>query len=470
MSGIERDFDSLIDGLASDFENLFGGGRTTGGEDPFGGAIRGRGAATDPFSGAVARGANDPFGGSVGGGADPFGMTSGAPTFGLRDPFGRGNPLTDAFGYSSSFFADIARERATPKPNGGVVPYDPTRPLTPVPGGAGSGATGISGDPVWGRIDQYSGLIDKYGAEAGIDPDVFRAIMYNESGGVATAREPNLGASGLLQLMPSVWQGQGDPLDPETNLRLGAGLMREKVAGVKAAYAKNGITADDRTFARDLALAWAGHFNYSTGLPNPASRDAVFGQSADELSAIFLRNYDRLKQQRATQQPAAAPAGAGGPMGGLFGGASYDITQDFGPTGFSQGEGADIYDFGTQFGLDGDSHSGLDIGTPDSTKFFSPVAGTVIIAGGSGYYKDESGRRDPATSGEIRIRLDNGHELILGHNAQINVRQGQRINPGDFLGLTGTANGPHLHVEYRIPDRSTPSGWRIVDPRKYIRW
>ena len=84
------------------------------------------------------------------------------------------------------------------------------------------------------------------------------------------------------------------------------------------------------------------------------------------------------------------------------------------------------------------------------------------------YYRDETGRHDPATSGELRLRLDNGHELILGHLSQVAVLVGQRVQPGDLVGLSGTAGAPHLHLEYRLPDRSTASGWRIANPRQYL--
>lgn len=161
-----------------------------------------------------------------------------------------------------------------------------------------------------------------------------------------------------------------------------------------------------------------------------------------------------------TAQPATAGRGFAAIWGNL---GSPAITQEFGDTDYSR---ANPYNYGADFGA-GSGHHGLDVGLAAGSRLYAPVGGTVIIAGGSGYYTSEGA--NPATSGEIRIRLDNGHELILGHTSQVNVRVGQRINVGDFLGLSGTANGPHVHVEYRVPDKGLGSGWRVVDPRTMLR-
>jgi len=165
--------------------------------------------------------------------------------------------------------------------------------------------------------------------------------------------------------------------------------------------------------------------------------------------------------QNATPQYATSGAG----IASMFGGKVPPIMQEFGSTAYSTGEGAGVYDFGTQFGLNGDEHSGLDIAVPRGTQFTMPagLSGTVRIAGGSGFYKTNGG--DAPGRGELRILLDNGYELILGHNDRIDVQVGQRVTAGQLLGLTGSSDGDHLHIEVRVPDRSTPSGWRIVDPR-----
>jgi murein DD-endopeptidase MepM/ murein hydrolase activator NlpD len=58
--------------------------------------------------------------------------------------------------------------------------------------------------------------------------------------------------------------------------------------------------------------------------------------------------------------------------------------------------------------------------------------------------------------------------LIFGHSQGSFVQPGQRINAGDALGTIGWANSDHIHLEARVRDPSTPSGWRIVDPRTVL--
>lgn len=79
---------------------------------------------------------------------------------------------------------------------------------------------------------QIEGLISKYSAANGLDSDVVRAVVQQESSG--NPRETSgVGAQGLMQLMPETGRMYGvtDPYDPEQNIAAGtrhlANLMRE---------------------------------------------------------------------------------------------------------------------------------------------------------------------------------------------------------------------------------------------------
>lgn len=327
--------------------------------------------------------------------------------------------------------------------------------------GGSSGSSGPStgmtpGVAKW--AEQTSRVFGDLGADI---PDVMLAIMTNESGGDPNALNTGVegGAWGLFQNV-----GLGSR-DPDTQFRAARELAQQKLASIAQSYAANGLHPDQRTRALDLALAWAGHFDYDTGKRNPHSADIASGQNADELARIFLKNYDAIKNGRNV-----APTGSVDSKGlaTIWGGSgSRPISQEFGETDFSQGN--PIYDYGSSYGVSG--HTGIDIAMDAGSQVWLPVGGKVVTAGGTKYYRNEdenpSGVSNPG-EGELRIELDNGDIVILGHMRRIGLQAGQRVNTGDFAGLSGSANGGHVHLEVRKVDHSLPSGYRIVDPTIYF--
>lgn len=162
--------------------------------------------------------------------------------------------------------------------------------------------------------------------------------------------------------------------------------------------------------------------------------------------------------------PKQGSGGTGGDLSSLdpiWGGQTEPLTQDFGPTDFSQNNCAE-YSYGTSYGLPPCSHPGLDIGMPSGTALYSPVSGTVVLAGGTGYYCYNGDCTDPGV-GELLIQTDDGNQVILGHMSMIAVQPGQRVEVGQFVGYSGGENGDHVHLETRElqPDGS----YKIVDPR-----
>jgi murein DD-endopeptidase MepM/ murein hydrolase activator NlpD len=154
----------------------------------------------------------------------------------------------------------------------------------------------------------------------------------------------------------------------------------------------------------------------------------------------------------------------GGRLDGLaaiWGNKEFPISQEFGHTDFSILHFA-WYAYGLGYGLDGYEHPGLDIAMPAGTWLYSPVEGTVKISGGTPYYTFY-GNGSPNV-GELLIVTDDGDEVILGHMGRIAVDVGDRVEVGQFVGLSGGDNGDHLHLEVRELEFGI---WhRIVDPRK----
>ena len=89
-------------------------------------------------------------------------------------------------------------------------------------------------------------------------------------------------------------------------------------------------------------------------------------------------------------------------------------------------------------GQPGAGHSGLDIAAPDGTPVRAPAGGVVTFASPDLYL----------TGGTVL--LDHGHGVSSNflHLSRIDVRVGDRIEPGQVIGAvgaTGRATGPHLH-------------------------
>ncbi len=155
-----------------------------------------------------------------------------------------------------------------------------------------------------------------------------------------------------------------------------------------------------------------------------------------------------------------ADGGPVGPLATIWGGLDFPLSQEFGHTDFSVSNPS-MYSYGTEYGLDGLQHPGLDVGMPAGTWLYSPVEGTVKIAGGTPYFTFYGNGR--LGVGELLIRTDAGDEVVLGHMGAISVQAGQRVTVGQFVGLSGGENGDHLHLEAR--EWQSTGGFLIVDPR-----
>ncbi len=103
-------------------------------------------------------------------------------------------------------------------------------------------------------------------------------------------------------------------------------------------------------------------------------------------------------------------------------------------------------------------HHGLDMVNPTGTLVHAAAAGMVVFAG-----KDSGTRFGPSTipnfyGNMVLIKLKSQYRnqdvyYLNGHLDIVQVTEGQQVNEGDVLGkvgMTGTADGPHLHFEVRV--------------------
>lgn len=98
-------------------------------------------------------------------------------------------------------------------------------------------------------------------------------------------------------------------------------------------------------------------------------------------------------------------------------------------------------------------HYGLDIGAPSGTPIRCFAAGTVEYTGVS----DSYGKY-------VKVNHADGISTFYAHCSAILVKDGQTVKKNDVIakvGMTGTATGPHLHLEVRC-------GETLLDPKHYV--
>lgn len=98
-------------------------------------------------------------------------------------------------------------------------------------------------------------------------------------------------------------------------------------------------------------------------------------------------------------------------------------------------------------------HAGIDFRAPTGTEIRSTGSGKVVTAGFAGGYGN-------------MVEVDHGLGLSTryGHMSRVLVREGDLVEPGQLIGLsgsTGRSTGPHLHYEVRR--NGAP-----VDPMRFL--
>jgi murein DD-endopeptidase MepM/ murein hydrolase activator NlpD len=104
-------------------------------------------------------------------------------------------------------------------------------------------------------------------------------------------------------------------------------------------------------------------------------------------------------------------------------------------------------------GLYEEVHTGLDIAVPTCTSVKATGGGVVKFAGNDGGYGNL-----------VIIDHGMGMETYYGHNSQLLVKAGEKVERGQVVaksGSTGNSTGPHVHYEVRI-------NGTCVNPDKYV--
>jgi murein DD-endopeptidase MepM/ murein hydrolase activator NlpD len=223
-------------------------------------------------------------------------------------------------------------------------------------------------------------------------------------------------------------------------------------------------------YADSDGLPWAnvavgyfsGHY-YPNGASDAYNSDVAYMQQFEHHMSVL----EAAAQAAVQDAPEALFPG----IGAIWGNIPSSISQEYGPTYFSVYVQPGWYAYALEYGFTEPGHTGLDVAIPQNTQLYAPMDGTVICAGtGNGtrsgedsctHFESENGGW---TSGRLQLKLTNGDMLILGHVNSSSVVPGQEVRAGEPIGLSGSMNGPHVHVEYRVRDCCTLSGWRLVNP------
>ena len=110
--------------------------------------------------------------------------------------------------------------------------------------------------------------------------------------------------------------------------------------------------------------------------------------------------------------------------------------------------------FGDRSRLWSTGHSGQDFVAPYGTHVNAAEAGSVVFAGWDGPY-----------GWKIAISHINGIQTWYGHLSRINVKVGQRVKVGQFIGRIGASGhvtGAHLHFEVQRYGKA-------INPVKWLR-
>jgi murein DD-endopeptidase MepM/ murein hydrolase activator NlpD len=439
----ENSFDTTLGTMGSSMSRFFGGGQKI--NDLYAKVFKPIYETANSF-------APDPNSFSpVSGGASSF-----QPSYGARNTFSRFQPN---YGPSGDFLRMGSAQVSAPA--------------------TGTGDTGVTvaAGGEWAKLDQANADIAAAAAKEGVPANLIKSMIYNESRGEWErdgSRPTYIGGQWNDTILPyvGIYRKTAQSWGYDFNAMIGnRALQVEAMAhGLKLLY--------------DQAGSWDGAISmYYSGSPVPTNQN--HGDLSDQEYLDQTRNNWHYLDGLGAGTPSTGDGRAGypntaggatqstsntGSMATIYGTTPANVTFDFGAEG-----GPNLYGYGTAYGLNGTQHTGIDISMPLGSNIYAPMAGTVTCggtgngpgAGGGGCaaFNDYMG----GGNGRIEVQLDNGSVLIFGHTSGTNVQPGQRIAAGALLGRSGGMNGAaHVHLEARVRDNATSSGWRIVDPRTVL--
>jgi hypothetical protein len=139
--------------------------------------------------------------------------------------------------------------------------------------GAGEGEW-VMDAAVEARVRQYAGLIQRFAGAVSVPASIVAGLIAVESGGQADATSPDNGAGlgralGLMQVLQGAFAAGENGYDPETNIRVGTRILREKL----------------NTFGGRLESGLAAYFGAVDSIGNPTSGSDLTGTTGVQYVA-----------------------------------------------------------------------------------------------------------------------------------------------------------------------------------------
>lgn len=297
--------------------------------------------------------------------------------------------------------------------------------------------------PVSPEVEAYTPVISKYATqyEIGEYVELIKAIMMQESGG--KGNDPmQASESGYNTKYP---RKPNSIKDPNYSIECG---VRAIASCLKESKCKTPLDMDNISLALqgynfgNVYISWAvsKYGGYSLANAEEFSKEQAKKNgwaSYGDINYVdhVLRYYPYGNFSYDIEYNGSGRLGL--PISGM---SKSHITSYFGPRTSPGGFGST-------------DHKGLDIGYPTGTHVLACEKGTATVAGWYGGY------------GKCII-LDHGNGLqtIYGHLSSVNIKKGQKVLRGQYIGnvgSTGNSTGPHLHLGVTVNGKfvNPLSGW-----------
>lgn len=112
-------------------------------------------------------------------------------------------------------------------------------------------------------------------------------------------------------------------------------------------------------------------------------------------------------------------------------------------------------------------HSGFDITADVGTQVHPISSGVVLLAEFDGTTTEGFDAFNDGYGNKVEILNDDGRRVVYGHLREFYVKQGDKVNINDVIGITGSSGGsrvPHLHLEVRKANTEETGLDYTIDP------